>query len=45
MAKKPYYTPLKTSENQRFSDVLRGYRNGFLTFSWGIEMEHWAKID
>ena len=23
--------PLKTSENQRFSDIFRGYRNGTLT--------------
>ena len=22
-----FYTPLKTSENERFSDVFRGYRN------------------
>ena len=27
------YTPLKMSENQKFSDVFRG-----------IEMEHWAKM-
>ena len=25
-----FYTPLKTSENQRFSDIFRGYRNGTL---------------
>ena len=26
----PFYTPLKTSENQRFSDVFRGYKKGTL---------------
>ena len=27
-----FYTPLKTSENQRFSDFFRRYRNGALVF-------------
>ena len=26
----PFLYPLKTSENERFSDVFRGYRNGTL---------------
>ena len=25
-----FYTPQKTSENHRFSDVFRGYKNGTL---------------
>ena len=30
LANIPLLYPLKTSENQRFSDVFRGYRNGTL---------------
>ena len=33
----PLLHPLKTSENQRFTDVFRA---GFLTFSGGTEMEY-----
>ena len=46
----PFLYLLKTSENQRFSDVFRGYRKG--TFTWnGLQklvimwkyMKHWFK--
>ena len=29
----PFLYPLKMSENQRFSDVFRGYKNGTLSIS------------
>ena len=29
----PFYTPLKTSEHQGFSDVFRGYRKGILPWN------------
>lgn len=28
LAVAPFYTPLKTSENRRFSNVFSGYKNG-----------------
>ena len=34
----PFYTPVKTSENQRFSDVFRGYRKGTLAWNGLIKI-------
>ena len=35
----PFLYPLKTSENQKFSDVSRGYRNGTLSCNELIKKE------
>ena len=38
--------PLKTSENQRFSDVFRGYRNEkFSNVFRYIKRAHWSEMD
>ena len=41
----PFLYPLKTAENQRFSDVFRGYRNGTLVWNWLITFLKHGKKD
>ena len=36
-----YIHPLKTSENQRFSNIFKGV---YINISDGIEMEYWREM-
>ena len=38
-----FYTPQKTSENHRFSDVFRGYKNGTLASNGLNTVQLWRK--
>ena len=37
----PFLYPLKTAENQRFSDIFRGYKNGKLASKGLTSREIW----
>ena len=44
----PFYTPLKTPENLRFSEVLWGFEMGILTRKWvklsGVFIDNYGEI-